>query len=207
MSLRPCLSPPRTKTLRSDRGRPVRAALRTATQAEHQRVHGLEPFRAIAQTTLSREGYVQLLQSLHQFHSIIRTAAGWCSWSGLSSASGRIDLIRKDLCFLGGGTHPPSFDWKPTSQWAALGAMYAAQGSMLGGRVIASQLDYLFGDAPDGRRFFIGTASDAGTWRTLLSTLEECCLAAGPRSEAIGGARIAFDLFEKCIMAGSRETG
>ena len=77
---------------------------------------------------------------------------------------------------------------------------------MVGGRVIAGQLDYIFGSAPDGRRFFIGSPGDRARWRTLLAALEEHCATAGAVDRAIGGALFAFDLFEQCVLFAEQES-
>ena len=178
----------------------VRAALRGATKAIHQRMHRLEPFAAIANGTLGAERYPSLLQSLLLFHSTIGDAANRHGWSALSGAATRADLLRGDLRRLGGGPRPAPLAWQPASATAMLGALYAAEGSMMGGRVLARQLDYLLGDALDARRFFIGTPDDAARWNALIAALEEHCSTRAARGQAIDGARSAFRLFEQCIM-------
>lgn len=179
---------------------PVRAALRRSTLAVHDRMHGLEPFRAIAECRLSLDGYLPLIQSLLLFHSAIGAAAARSGWARLSSAPGRLALLEADLAALGGAAPSRLVDWQPCSPEEALGALYAAEGSMLGGRVIAAQLDYLFGSAQAGRRFFIGSPNDSAHWRELLSALEERCTTAPDLDRAIAGALLAFQLFEDCVV-------
>lgn len=185
----------------------VRAALRAATETLHLRMHGLEPFAAIAGGTLTADRYPRLLQSLLLFHSTIGAAADRHGWSALRGGAARTDLLRNDLRQLGGGARPPLVDWQPASPHEALGALYAAEGSMLGGRVIATQLDYLFGDSADGRSFFIGAPEDASRWRTLLAALEEHCATPIARGHATSGALAAFRLFEQCVTGGTGDEG
>lgn len=72
---------------------------------------------------------------------------------------------------------------------------------MLGGRVIAGQLDFLFGAGLDGRRFFSGSNEDGARWRNLLAVLEMRCAANGTLEQATVGAHCAFSLFEQCVTA------
>ena len=180
----------------------VRAALRSATDAIHQRMHELEPFAAIANRTLTADRYPRLLQALLLFHSTIGPAADRHGWSALSGAAERTELLRGDLRRLGGGARPALVDWQPGSAHGMLGALYAAEGSSMGGRVIGGQLDFLLGDAPGVRSFVIGTPGDAPRWRALLAALEVHCMTAAARHQAISGARSAFQLFERCVMGG-----
>lgn len=182
----------------------VRVRLRDATDAAHQRMHGLEPFRAIAGGKLTAKRYRQLLQSLLLFHSAIGAAAKHHGWASLSSAPARTELLRSDLRGFGGGSRPALVPWQVHSPLEALGALYAAEGSLFGGRVIAAQLDYLFGSAREGRRFFIGTGDGAARWRTLLAALEDHCTEPRALDRATDGAHSAFDLFEKCVMGASQ---
>lgn len=189
------------------RAAPGRVALRAATHAAHERMHRLAPFRAILEGTLEADRYPTLLQSLLLFHSTVRAAAADCGWSKYSSAPLRMRLLRRDLRFLGEPAPRPSIAWQPGSRDAALGALYAAEGSMLGGRVVAAQLDYLFGSALDGRRFFVGSPDDGARWRNLLAVLEERCAAKSALDQAIGGALLAFGLFERCVMTNGPNIG
>lgn len=72
---------------------------------------------------------------------------------------------------------------------------------MLGGRVIAGQLDYLFGTASKGRSFFVGSPDDGANWPNLLAVLELSCAAPADLERAASGARLSFELFEDCVMS------
>lgn len=122
--------------------------------------------------------------------------------SGISSALPRLALLRSDLDFLGGEV-PGPVDWHPGTGEAVLGALYAAEGSMLGGRVIARQLDSMFGAGQQGRRFFIGDKSDRPNWSRLLAVLEETCAHPPALDAAIRGAICTFDWFEQCVAGTS----
>jgi heme oxygenase len=185
----------------------VRAALRSATNAIHQRMHGLEPFAAIADGTLSVEHYPRLLQSLLLFHSTIGAAADRHGLSHLSCAAARTELLRSDLRHLGGGMRPSLITWLPGSALETLGALYVAEGSMMGGPVIGRQLDYLFGDSLDARQFFLGAHDGWAGWRALITDLENQCATPAALDQAVRGALSAFTLFEQCVMGGLADDG
>ncbi len=178
---------------------PVRAALRTATHATHERMHRLEPFLAILDGRLYLDKYLPLIQSLLVYHSAIASAAAQCGLADLSNAESRLALLESDLRSVGGVPLRQSFGWQPATPELALGALYSAEGSMLGGRVIAAQLDYLFGSVSAGRQFFLGSRNDNANWRRLLSALEERCTTASALDETISGALFGFKLFGRCI--------
>ena len=180
----------------------VRAALRRSSDASHQRMHGLKPFALIAAGSLPMSGYRSLLSSLFIFHSAVRAEAHIAGWSQLSSAGRRLDLLRGDLIFLGGKVPSRKCVWQAGPREAALGALYAAEGSMLGGRVISRLLDYAFGTGRDGRQFFIGDQCDGRNWAKLIQVLEARCARADALDAAIAGALRTFDLFEECILGG-----
>ncbi len=186
-------------TARAAASAPVRAALRIATHAVHMRMHGLERFQAIREGRLPRHDYLLLIQSLLVYHSAIAAAAERCGCASLSSGTRRQALLRADLRALGGAPLQYSIDWQPRTSDEALGALYAAEGSMLGGRVIAGQLDYLFGLASEGRSFFTGSSDDGAGWRKLLSALESRCGAPQDCERAVAGALFSFELFEQCV--------
>ncbi|QAY76138.1 biliverdin-producing heme oxygenase [Sphingosinicella sp. BN140058] len=160
------------------------------------RLHAAPAFADIAEGRLPRAGYAALLTALHRFHHLLDSACALL-WADAPRSPGRIPALEADLRHLGHAPVPPSAGWAPpTGRAAALGCLYVAQGSTLGGRVIARQLDYLLPGA-DGRRFFAGEAADGTTWRALCAHLET----EGRRNLAamIGGAEAAFTLFEHCL--------
>lgn len=184
-------------------GSGARAALRLATNDTHQRMHGLKPFAQIAAGTLPIGQYRDLLQSLFVFHSAVGQVARNGGWLSLSSSETRLDLLRSDLAFLDRAVPTSIVDWQAGPGEAALGALYAAEGSMLGGRVIARQLDYLFGSQVEGRRFFVGCPDDRAKWACLIGVVEEACGHGRPLDLAISGALRTFEWFEQCISPSS----
>ncbi len=181
----------------------ARAALRLATNDTHQRMHGLKPFAQIAVGKLSTGQYRNLLRSLFVFHSAVSQIARNAGWLCLSSSKTRLQLLQSDLAFL--GSPVPTFipEWQPGPCEAVLGALYAAEGSMLGGRVIARQLDYLFGSKVEGRGFFVGGPDDRTNWASLIRVLEETCAHGRSLDLAVSGALRTFELFERNISRSS----
>lgn len=177
----------------------ARAALREATHATHMRLHELSQFRAIERGRLSRADYAVLLASLHAYHSAIATAAEEGGLGTLSNSPKRRAMIEDDLAALGarpGGQGPA---WAAPTREVLFGALYVAEGSALGGKVIARQLDYLFGDSAAGRGFFRGDGATAPRWRTFLTALERDCDDPATLPDLIAGAEASFALFERCI--------
>ncbi|WP_167737636.1 biliverdin-producing heme oxygenase [Sphingomonas parva] len=176
----------------------VRFALRSATEEVHERLHVARPFRDIAEGRLPLSGYGRLLASLHSFHAQLEAACDG-AWAGAPRSAGRVARLESDLGHLGEAAPPVPDGWSPPARdGAALGCLYVAQGSTLGGRVVHRQLDYLLDGAP-GRRFFAGSDADAATWRDLCGHLEREGRGAGRLDGMIAGASAAFALFEQCL--------
>ena len=114
------------------------------------------------------------------------------------------ELLETDLTSLGASPSRARLNWTALSREALYGALYVAEGSALGGRVIARQLDYLFGDAAEGRTFFrgdgdTGSGGDARLgWRTFLRSLAQDCDEAS-MPQLLAGAEASFALFERCV--------
>ncbi len=179
----------------------ARAAVRTATDAVHLRMHDLPAFTAIRDQRLDRGSYADLLQQLFGFHWRVEKALGKSGDGGLTSHRPRLDRLREDLNHLGRRAETASGSWTPPGGASGrLGCAYVAQGSALGGRVIARQLDYLLGDGAAGRLFFRGGPEDRIAWRKLLLTLEAQDDPAAI-ANIILGAEATFELFESCMTS------
>jgi heme oxygenase len=176
------------------------AALREATHATHMRLHGLPQFTAIAEGRLDRADYVELLKSLHAYHRTIAGAASRGRLTHLSSSPRRMEMLGGDLASLGASPARRERIWPPSSSEALLGAIYVAEGSALGGRVIARQLDYLFGEETEGRTFFHGDGETGPHWRAFLAAVKDDCAESG-MPEMVAGAEASFALFEACVAA------
>lgn len=161
-------------------------------------MHALPEFGAIEAGTLSLSGYRSLLSSLYRFHHTLAAAAE-AGAAGLSSSARRLALLRSDMAALGAAAPPPGLALKRGSATFLLGALYVGEGSMLGGRIVARQLDYLFGTSSEGRRFFLGSTQDKEAWRRLLAALEQSGDEAAALDQLVEGAEAAFALFERCL--------
>ncbi len=162
-------------------------------------MHGLSHFRSIAEGTLLFREYVGLLRDLHTYHATIGAAAKGIGASHLSSSIDRASLLEADIRHLGGHVPVSLPVWSLATVERMLGALYVAEGSMLGGRVLARQLDYLFPDGADGRSFFIGSSDDHINWQILLATIEGEYRDSLSLEAMIGGAHAGFELFENIV--------
>jgi heme oxygenase len=178
----------------------ARALLRAATEAAHERAHRLAAFRAIKEGTLDRSAYAALLGRLFRFHSALAAAAAEAGLGAIGTAPSRLALLLSDLAFLEAPAPAPA-RWRdrPAGRLGMFGALYVAQGSTLGGRIVARRLDYLLGPGEDGRRFLAATPADALGWRRLLGVLEREGRSPAAREAMAAGAVAAFALFERCM--------
>jgi heme oxygenase len=113
-------------------------------------------------------------------------------------------LLRADLRWLGAGEDVPlaplpAFDDVPE----ALGALYVAEGSTLGGRHLARALDAVLPPGQNGRRFLLGHGERHGAmWRACCESIERCGADAGARATMIGSAVATFAAFEDWFSPG-----
>lgn len=178
----------------------VRSVLREATAETHMRMHQLKPFRLLEQGQLGPDAYAELLIGLTRFHSLIADEARRYGLSIFSSSARKVQLLHGDLAALS-RTHSETVSaFKLPSAKHALGALYVAEGSMFGGKLLARQLDYLFGKEPVGREFFRGAPEDALQWRALVRELETHAGHRAALKRMISGADLAFRLFERCVL-------
>ena len=70
---------------------------------------------------------------------------------------------------------------------------------MLGGKIIARQLDYLFGTSKDGRRFFAGLPEDGSAWTMLSRHLAALHPEEDEMEQMIAGAEASFAFFEASL--------
>ena len=181
----------------------LRARLREATSAAHERMHRHPGFGAAAAGRISRSAYRHLLRRLYGFHRAfeIAMAAGAPTRLG---PRGRSSWLIEDLLTLGVAESEiarlPLCEGIaiPQSEAQALGALYVLEGSTLGGVQIARALSAAF-DASDGggRRFFLGYGAAHGAmWRGFVEALESYAEDAHGTGEAIEAAVATFDDFE-----------
>jgi heme oxygenase len=170
----------------------VRAALRDATGAVHERLHRAPPFEAIANQQLDLGEYTEFLGRIAAFHFTVS--------QDLELDNARPQMLAEDLEELGCSA-PQPVRWSfPKTRTARLGMAYVVEGSSLGGKVIYRQLDYLFGRFAAGRQFFLGSASDGPRWHALCCELEAEGQKAEAVDEMVAAATAAFALFEQLVV-------
>jgi heme oxygenase (biliverdin-IX-beta and delta-forming) len=186
----------------------MRARLRAATTAAHERMHAHPGFAAAAAGTIGFADYRRLLARLYGFHRPFEAAA--CE--AVASTGFDFDIegrarspaLVADLKTL--GLDPEAIARLPlwtqsfsfASEAALLGALYVLEGSTLGGVQIARALQGVVGDkAGDGRRFFLGRGDQRSSmWRDFLAQLESLSEDAKSSREAIDSAVATFEDFE-----------
>ncbi|WP_270933264.1 biliverdin-producing heme oxygenase [Falsiroseomonas oryzae] len=180
----------------------ARSALRAATEAAHLRLHAIPDFEALAEGRITRAGYVALLRRLLGFHVALEARlaeAPPLDRFGLDvAARRRAPLLRADLAWFGAAAEGPMAPLPCyATAAAALGALYVAEGSTLGGRHLARGLDALLLPGPEGRRFLMGHGARHGEmWRACCAAIELCGAEPGARAAMIRAALETFAAFE-----------
>lgn len=149
--------------------------------------------------TIDLETYTTLLSRLYGFYRPFELAAQLeperTRWLEIDLAAlGVSHAMRENLprC----ATFPLSF-----SPDHVIGARYVVEGSALGGRSLARQLDALLGmDVTAGRLFFSGHGSATGAvWREYLALLAAVSGSGHNRTAIIDGANATFATFEQWL--------
>lgn len=177
----------------------LRDQLRAATSEVHERLHRHPGLAAVQSGTIERAAYTALLCRLYGFHRPFEVAA--------DLAPIRTDWLEADLIDL--GVDPTSQAALPralafpaqASPEYLLGARYVVEGSALGGRGLARQLDGLLGHGvTDGRRFFTGHGLATGeAWRAYLDQLWDAPTGRSAQTEIVAGATRTFAIFEQWL--------
>jgi heme oxygenase len=175
----------------------LHSQLRSATNDVHQRLHRHPGLAAVQSQTIDVARYRLLLRRLLGFHQPFEIAA--------KIEPDRSRRLARDIAFLeandGVPVRPvrlcqniPSLD-KPDQ---ILGALYVVEGSALGGRGLARNLDALLGAGViNGRRFFSGGGGETGAaWRAYLTRLAAVSSDPGVRQRIIVSATATFAAFE-----------
>ena len=162
-------------------------------------MHGLRPFRRIEEGALDLPGYRRLLAGIQHFHFAAHATFRRNALSSHGSEERRLPLLAQDMAHLGTPPSPAFHAAQETSREAALGWLYVAEGSMLGGKIIARQLDYLFGNGSNGRRFFLGLPEDGLAWTMLNRHLAALAPKEDEIELMIAGAERSFAYFEACL--------
>jgi heme oxygenase (biliverdin-IX-beta and delta-forming) len=177
--------------------------LRSTTREVHERLHSHRGLAAVKAGRIGRTHYVALLRRLHGFHRPFERAAGLAA----GSARGRTGWLEADLGAFGFDRamcaaipQCPAFPNRASPRYF-LGACYVVEGSALGGRGLARQLDGLLGiGVMEGRRFFNGHGMTTGTvWREYLARLSAAPQDCVAQAEVIEGATATFATFEQWL--------
>lgn len=178
------------------------AALRAATEAAHLRLHAIPVFDALAEGRITRAAYAGLLRRKLGFHAALEArlaeVPGLAHFGLDLAARRRTHLLQADIAWLGAEADVP---WSPLPPFAtpavALGGLYVAEGSTLGGRQLALALGGILPPGLDGRRFLLGHGERHGEmWRSCCAAIERCGTAPQARAEMVQGARATFAAFE-----------
>jgi heme oxygenase (biliverdin-IX-beta and delta-forming) len=177
----------------------LRDLLRSATSEIHERLHSHRGLAAVQAGTINRAAYIALLGRLYGFHCAFEIAAKviplrtrWLE-SDLAAFGMNAELLAAvPLC--------PTFSEMPCRN-TVLGARYVVEGSALGGRGLARQLDGLLGcDVLAGRQFFTGHGADTGAvWRSYLAELSAAPKGAAETEAIVAGANATFVIFEQWL--------
>lgn len=176
----------------------LRDALRRATTDVHERLHHHSGFAAVQAGTIDHASYIRLLSRLYGFYSPFEAAAQLdpvrTRWLDIDlKALGVSPVVRETL--------PRCSFAQPFSPDHSLGARYVVEGSALGGRGLARQLDGLLGPTVTaGRQFFSGHGAATGAvWRDYLVLLAAVPGSAHRRAAIIDGAIATFAMFEQWL--------
>ena len=173
----------------------LRQELRAATQNVHDRLHRHVGFAAIQDATIGLADYQNLIIRLYGFYVPFEAAlaiqpdrSNWLA-GDLEALDFKRPLNAIPKCW-----HVPFLD----NAHLRLGALYVVEGSALGGREMARNLDGLLGkDVTEGRQFFLGRgAGTGGAWRTYLERLSAVPPESSARADIIKGAVETFAAFE-----------
>jgi heme oxygenase len=182
---------------------PLLLALRQGTREVHAAIEAVPALSVLITPALTVPAYVAALLGQARFHAAMQEALPahlqrlGIDWPMPSMA---LAAARADLAHY--GVAPPRPVRAP-GRWAghgALGALYALEGSLLGGRVIGRHIAKNLGvTETQGGAFFCGTtADDARTrWRALCAVFQAAPDAV--HASAVAGARAAFGFFLHCV--------
>lgn len=170
--------------------------LKLATCEVHKRLHLHQGFAAIQDQSICLESYQRLLDRLYGFYVPFEIAtrisfqrSQWLESDLLATRAKNLAFAAIPLCRAIPELNTPE---------RLCGAMYVVEGSALGGRGLARNLDHLLGRGiPEGRRFFEGRGSETGlAWRGWLTELDVFEHNTVSRYEVVRAAVETFLVFE-----------
>jgi len=185
----------------------LRDWLRLATAEVHERLHHHPGFAAVQAGTIGLTAYASLLSRLYGFYHPFEAAAQVepqrTRWLESDLAALGVDALRREAL-----ARCTAFPARLSPDYV-LGARYVVEGSSLGGRGMARQVDVLLGsEAGDGRRFFSGHGSETGAvWRDYLLRLAKVPGAEQKRAGIVAGAVATFAVFEQWLGGWDNNNG
>lgn len=184
----------------------ARAHLRARTAQVHARLDRLPVFEPILAGRADWPGYLRLLVAYHGFYTCARRNlhAGYRQLLALGvDAPDRdpVALLAADLLACGATVVPdPGMEPAPATPAQAVGWVWVAEGSALGGRVIDRALDALFGARREGRRFFEPLSDSGLRWRHVCASMEDYGSHRDALESMAQGAQDAFACIERCLI-------
>jgi heme oxygenase len=162
----------------------LRAALRSTTAADHERLDSMFGGFDLADRAAYRRFLRAHARALAPIEAAIAASDATAGWRP------RWPLIAADLAVLG-ESPPPLLPLEPPAAARLWGMRYVVEGSRLGGALLARRVGAGLPAA------YLGAQHGKGEWRGFLETLEQAGADGGRawRAEAIDGARQAFALF------------
>ncbi|MVN86621.1 heme oxygenase [Deinococcus sp. HMF7620] len=173
--------------------------LKVATAPHHQAVEALMP---VMQADLTRQGYAQVLRSLHSVVQPLESALLALPLPLAFELPRRVKApqLARDLAALG-LTAAPGASLTLPGVPEGLGALYVLEGATLGGQIIGRHLRAR-GITPDsGGAYFSGYGPQTGPmWRAFGAAMNS---EVAPEDEArvLAGARQTFDAFGAALRA------
>ena len=183
----------------------LRDELRLATAEVHERLHHHIGLAAVQAGSIDHTAYIKLLSRLYGFYRPFEAAA--------QLSPKRTQWLESDLTALG----VDAAERETLPRCAAfplrfslnhiLGARYVVEGSALGGRGMARQLDALLGiGVTVGRRFFSGHGAATGAvWREYLALLSAVPSSVLQRTAIVAGANATFATFEHWLAGWNKK--
>ncbi|MEN5362030.1 biliverdin-producing heme oxygenase [Brevundimonas intermedia] len=157
---------------------PALLALREATASAHET---LEVEARIEPRLADRATRAATVQAFHRFHAGLEPVSHPLvadlntDVGGAFEPRSRADGIARDLGTLGVRVPAPARPVAPTTAGAALGWIYVAEGSMLGGRIIRRRLTAEGCDLA-GLGFLDPYGEETGArWRAFMTLLDQAC--------------------------------
>jgi heme oxygenase len=184
--------------------------LREGTRAAHRRVEAMAPMACLLAHDLSAGSYIAALRAMQSFHVMmhmhVSPMARGASLPGSDPAA--LAALTADLAWFGVTAPPVLRRRRPAASLpAALGALYVAEGSALGGRVIGRAVAASLSVSPGrGGSFYGGATADGARerWRDFCAVLarEGSLLDAAGFARAVAGAEATFQYLERLLQNG-----